>query len=79
MHESDAAELGIAAGDLIELKNDVGEVQAIAYPTDAVKRNHTFLIFGHPRGAAGDLVSDHVIPTRPFPTTRCLGQYPPHR
>lgn len=67
MHESDAAEMGIAAGDLIELKNDVGQVQAIAYPTDAVKPNHTFLIFGHPRGAAGDLVSDHVDPDTTIP------------
>ncbi len=67
MHEDDAAEMGIAAGDLIELKNDVGQVQAIAYPTDAVKPNHTFLIFGHPRGAAGDLVSDHVDPDTTIP------------
>lgn len=60
MHPDDAAELGISPGDLVEVANDVGKVQAMAYPTDAVKRNHTFMLFGQPRGAVGDLVSDHV-------------------
>ena len=67
MHPADAAELGIAAGDVVEISNDMGSVQAMAYPTDAVKRDQTFLIFGHPRGAAGDLVSDHVDPDTTIP------------
>ena len=67
MHPADALELGIDAGDLVEIANDVGKVQAMAYPTDAVQRNHTFLIFGQPRGAAGDLVSDHVDPATTIP------------
>ncbi len=67
MHPEDAKELRIAAGDVVEIVNDVGRVEAMAYPTDAVKRGHTFLIFGQPRGAAGELVSDHVDPATTIP------------
>ena len=67
MHPSDATGLGIAAGDLVEVANDMGSVQALAYPTDAVKRDHCFLLFGQPRGAAGDLVSGHVDPDTTIP------------
>lgn len=67
MHPEDAKELRIAAGDVVEVVNDVGRVEAMAYPTDAVKRGHTFLIFGQPRGAAGELVSDHVDPATTIP------------
>jgi len=67
MHPDDAKELGIAAGDVVEIVNDVGRVEAMAYPTSAVKRGHTFLIFGQPRGAAGELVSDHVDPATTIP------------
>ncbi len=67
MHPDDADELGIKAGDLVEIANDVGKVQAMAYLTDAVNRNQTFLIFGQPRGAAGNLVSDHVDPDTTIP------------
>ncbi len=67
MHPQDAAELGISAGDVLEVSNDMGSVEAMAYPTDAVKRNHTFMLFGQPRGAAGDLISDHVDPKTTIP------------
>lgn len=67
MHPEDADGLGLAPGDLVEIKNDMGAVQAMAYPTDAVKRDHCFLLFGQPRGAAGDLVSDHVDPDTTIP------------
>ncbi len=67
MHPEDAAELGIAPGDLLEVKNDMGKVKAMAYVTDAVKRGHTFMLFGQPRGAVGDLVTDHVDPTTTIP------------
>ena len=67
MHPADAAELGISGGDLVELSNDVGRVEAMALLTDAVKRGHTFMLFGQPRGAAGDLVSGHVDPTTTIP------------
>lgn len=67
MDAGDAAELGIASGDLVELFNNVGTVQAIAYITDAVKPGHTFMLFGHPRGSVGDLISDHVDPKTTIP------------
>jgi len=67
MHPADAARLGIASGDLVELSNDVGRVRAMASITDAVKPGHTFMLFGQPRGATGDLVSDHVDPATTIP------------
>jgi arsenite oxidase large subunit len=67
MHADDAKSLGIASGDLVEVANDMGRVEAMAYVTSAVKKGHTFMLFGQPRGAAGDLVSDHVDPTTTIP------------
>jgi arsenite oxidase large subunit len=67
LHPEDARELGVSPGDLVEIGNDAGSVRAMAYPSDAVKRGHTFLLFGQPRGAAGDLVSDHVDPATTIP------------
>ncbi|MEE8507362.1 MAG: arsenate reductase (azurin) large subunit, partial [Kiloniellales bacterium] len=67
MHPGDAAGLGIASGDMVELSNDVGTVRAMAVITDAVKPGHTFMLFGQPRGAVGDLVSDHVDPDTTIP------------
>ena len=45
----------------------MGSVRAMAYVTDAVKKGHTFMLFGQPRGAAGNLVSDHVDPSTTIP------------
>jgi arsenite oxidase large subunit len=67
INPTDAAELGIISGDLLEVANDVGSVQAMAYITDAVKLNHAFMLFGQPRGAAGDLITDHVDPATTIP------------
>ncbi|MDH3668487.1 MAG: arsenate reductase (azurin) large subunit [Paracoccaceae bacterium] len=67
MHPDDASAMGIEPGDLVEVFNDMGSVQAMAYPTDAVKRDHCFMLFGQPRGAAGDLISDHVDPDTTIP------------
>ena len=67
MHPDDARRLGIASSDLVELSNDVGTVRAMAYVSEAVKPGHTFMLFGQPRGAAGDLVSDHVDPATTIP------------
>ena len=67
MHADDARGLGIASGDVVEVRNDMGSVQAMAYVSDAVKKGHTFMLFGQPRGAAGNLVSDHVDPSTTIP------------
>tara|TARA_E500000331_G_scaffold356392_2_gene414634 strand:- start:317 stop:2806 length:2490 start_codon:yes stop_codon:yes gene_type:complete len=67
INPADADELGISAGDLLRVANDIGSVRAMAYITDSVKRNHAFMLFGQPRGAVGDLVSDHVDPMTTIP------------
>ncbi|MCK5363444.1 MAG: arsenate reductase (azurin) large subunit [Gammaproteobacteria bacterium] len=67
MHPDDARELGIVSSDLVELSNDMGKVRAMAYVTNSVKPGHTFMLFGQPRGAVGNLVSDHVDPTTTIP------------
>jgi arsenite oxidase large subunit len=67
VNPADASKLAIANGDLVELTNDVGRVRAMAVLTDAVKRGHTFMLFGQPRGAVGHLVSDHVDPATTIP------------
>ena len=67
MHADDARGLGIASGDVVEVRNDMGSVHAMAYVSDAVKKGHTFMLFGQPRGAAGNLVSDHVDPSTTIP------------
>lgn len=67
MHAADAASLKIASGDLVEVVNDVGSVQAMAYVSDAVRPGHTFMLFGQPRGSVGDLISDHVDPHTTIP------------
>ncbi len=67
MHPDDAAAMSIDAGDLVEVFNDMGSVQAMAYPTGAVKSSHCFMLFGQPRGAVGDLISDHVDPDTTIP------------
>jgi arsenite oxidase large subunit len=51
----------------VEVANDHGRVRAMAIVTDAVKRGHTFMLFGQPRGAVGELVSDHVDPATTIP------------
>ena len=67
MHAEDAHSLGISSGDLVQVSNDMGAVRAMAYVSGAVKKGHTFMLFGQPRGAAGDLVTDHVDPTTTIP------------
>ena len=67
MHAGDAQEMGIASGDILEIFNNVGTVRALAYITGAVKPGHTFMLFGHPRGSVGDLISDHVDPKTTIP------------
>jgi len=60
MHPQDMAARGIAPGDLVEVFNDNGATQAMAYPTDTAKRGETFMLFGSPRGTQGNIVSEGV-------------------
>lgn len=60
INPADMAELGIKAGDMVEVHNDVGATQALAYPEPTAKRNETFMIFGAPNGAQGNIVNAGV-------------------
>jgi len=60
MHPDDMADLGVKAGDLVEIHNDVGATQAMAYPTPTAKRKETFMLFGAPAGQQGNIINNGV-------------------
>jgi arsenite oxidase large subunit len=60
MNPDDMAELGLKAGDLVEVFNDNGSTQAMAYPTPTAKRKQTFMLFAYPTGPQGNVVSKGV-------------------
>jgi arsenite oxidase large subunit len=60
MHPDDMTELKINAGDLVEVYNDNGSTQAMAYPTPTAKRKQTFMLFAYPTGPQGNVVSKGV-------------------
>ena len=60
MNPEDMAGLGVTQGDLVEIHNNHGATQAIAYPTDTAKKGETFMIFGSPRGVQGNIIGDGV-------------------
>ena len=53
-------ELGLKAGDLVEVYNDVGATQAMVYPEATARRKETFMLFGAPAGAQGNIVNAGV-------------------
>lgn len=60
MNAQDMAELSIAAGDLIEIFNENGATQGMAYPTDTAKRGQVAMVFGSPAGSQGNVVNPGV-------------------
>jgi arsenite oxidase large subunit len=60
MNPEDMQELKINAGDLVEVYNDNGSTQAMAYPTTTAKRKQTFMLFAYPTGPQGNVVSKGV-------------------
>jgi len=60
INPDDMADLGIRAGDMVEVYNDIGATQALAYPEPTARRNETFMIFGAPNGAQGNIVNPGV-------------------
>ena len=60
MHPDDMKELSLSAGDLVEVFNDNGATQAMAYPTPTAKRKQTFMLFAFPTGVQGNVVSAGV-------------------
>lgn len=66
LNPDDMAELGLKPGDLIEVFNNNGSTQAMAYPTPSAKRKQAFMLFAYPTGVQGNVVSagvnEFVIP-----------------
>ena len=60
INPADAAELGIANGDIVELHNDYGSTYAMAYLVEDAKRGHVFMQFGHYNGVQGDVTTEAV-------------------
>ena len=60
MNPQDMTELGVSAGDLIEITNDNGATQGMAYPTDTAKRGHVAMVFGSPAGSQGNVINPGV-------------------
>ncbi len=60
MNAQDMAELSISAGDLIEIFNENGATQGMAYPTDTAKRGQVAMVFGSPAGSQGNVVNPGV-------------------
>ncbi len=60
MNPADMAELKLNAGDLVEVYNDNGATQAMAYPTPTAKPKQTFMLFAYPTGVQGNVVSAGV-------------------
>jgi arsenite oxidase large subunit len=60
MNPDDMKELGIQPGDLVEIVNDAGSTQAMAYPTPSARRRETFMLFGYPNGVQGNVVNAGV-------------------
>jgi len=60
MNPRDMAELNLKPGDLVEVYNDNGSTQAMAYPTEAAKPKQTFMLFAYPMGVQGNVVSAGV-------------------
>lgn len=60
MNPDDMAELGLAAGDLVEVANNVGSTQAMVYPIASAKRGQCFMLFCSPLGQVGNIISEHT-------------------
>ena len=60
MNPQDMGELGLKSGDLVEVYNENGSTQAMAYPTPTAKLKETFMLFGFPTGVQGNVVSAGV-------------------
>jgi anaerobic selenocysteine-containing dehydrogenase len=60
MNPQDMTELNIKQGDLVEVYNDNGSTQAMAYPTPTAKPKQAFMLFANPNGVQGNVVSPGV-------------------
>lgn len=60
MNPDDMAEMGLNPGDLIEIHNENGATQGMAYPTNTAKRGQVAMVFGSPAGSQGNVVNPGV-------------------
>ncbi|MEQ8655423.1 MAG: arsenate reductase (azurin) large subunit [Kiloniellales bacterium] len=60
INPEDMAKLELKAGDLVEVYNDVGATQAMAYPTPTARPGETFMLFGAPTGTQGNVINAGV-------------------
>jgi len=60
MNPDDMADMGAGAGDLVEIFNDNGATQAMAYPTPTARRGETLMVFGSPAGSQGNVINPGV-------------------
>ena len=67
IHPDDARKEGLQSGDLVEVFNDYGSANAIAYVTPSVKPGLVFMQFAHPRGTANSVTTPYVDPTTTIP------------
>ncbi len=58
INPDDAADLGIEAGDVVEVYNDHGATYAMAMLEPSIKPGHIFMMFGWSNGVAGDLTTE---------------------
>ncbi|QQV57520.1 arsenate reductase (azurin) large subunit (plasmid) [Ralstonia syzygii subsp. celebesensis] len=57
INPEDARSLGIGSGDVVEVYNDYGSTYAMAYLEPDIKRNQTFMQFGHFNGVMGNVTT----------------------
>ena len=66
MNPKDMEDLKLKQGDLVEIYNDNGSTQAMAYPTPTARPRQTFMLFAYPTGVEGNVVlpavNEFIIP-----------------
>ena len=60
MNPDDMKKLGLEAGDLVEVYNNVGSTQAMVYPLKTAQPGQCFMLFAAPVGQHGNIVSQGV-------------------
>ena len=60
MSPGDMKELGVEAGDLVEVFNNVGSTQAMVYPVATARPGECFMLFCSPLGQVGNVISEHT-------------------
>lgn len=60
MNPEDMVEIDARPGDVVEVYNSNGSTQAMVVPTPSAKRKQVFMVFAHPAGPQGNVVSPGV-------------------